>query len=112
MGKDQNFLSATSLRSWLNLCASLIDAIPLSLELGAEIAETSPRTLRRRLAHEGTSWRRILDRVRFEACERRMLESSLTLTEIAGELGYSDQAHFTRAFYRWTGEALELLPPS
>ena len=34
-----------------------------------------------------------------------MLEPSLTLTEIAADLGYADQAHFTGAFYRWTGEA-------
>ncbi|MHC4225202.1 MAG: AraC family transcriptional regulator, partial [Planctomycetota bacterium] len=78
---------------------------PVSLELGAEIAEVSPRTLRRRLDQEGTSWRRVLDRARFEACERLMLEPSLTLTEIAAELGYADQAHFTRAFRRWAGES-------
>jgi len=100
--------------------APFVDAGPLPLELGADIAEMSPRTLRRRLEQEGTSWRQILDRVRFEACETRMLEPSLSLTEIAAELGYSDQAHFTRAFRRWTGEApsayrrrrLSGLPPS
>ena len=85
--------------------APLANETPLSLELGAEIANTSPRTLRRWLALQGTTWRQIVDRVRFEACERRILESSLTITEISADLGYSDQAHFTRAFHRWTGEA-------
>ena len=42
--------------------ASLADAVPLSFELGAEIAETSLRTLRRRLAGEGTSFRQIRPR--------------------------------------------------
>jgi len=79
--------------------------VPLSLELGAEIAETSPRTLRRWLAKEGTSWRGILNRIRFEAARNRMLEPTLPLAEIAAELGYADQAHFTRAFRRWTGES-------
>jgi AraC-like DNA-binding protein len=32
-------------------------------------------------------------------------DPSLTLTEISTKLGYSDQAHFTRAFRRWTGDA-------
>jgi AraC-like DNA-binding protein len=82
----------------------LVGATTLSLELGAEIAETSPRTLRRWLAQQETSWRRILDRVHFEACEKRMLDPSGTLANIAHDLGYSDQAHFTRAFRRWTGE--------
>jgi AraC-like DNA-binding protein len=78
--------------------------LPPSLELGAEIAETSPRTLRRRLEEAGTSWRQLLDRVRFEACEELIREPDLSLNEIAAELGYADQAHFTRAFRRWTGE--------
>jgi AraC-like DNA-binding protein len=68
----------------------------LSLELGAEIANTSPRTLRRWLALQGTSWRQIVDRVRFETCERRILESSLTITEIsATRIRPTSRAPFT-----------------
>jgi AraC-like DNA-binding protein len=84
---------------------SLLGFQLLSLEIGAEIVETSPRTLRRWLAEEGTSWMQVRDRVRFEACERMIRDPSLKLTEIAGELGYSDQASFTRAFRRWTAES-------
>jgi len=91
--------------SLLQALAPLATEVPLTLPLGAEIAETTPRTLRRWLAEQGTSWRQIVDRVRFEACEKLMSDSSLTLTEIAMKLGYSDQAHFTRAFHRWRGEA-------
>lgn len=95
-----------------DLVGSLIQAlmpiameIPLSLDLGAEIAETSPRTLRRWLAEEGTSWRHVVDRVRFASCLKLMEDSSIALTEVSMKLGYSDQAHFTRAFHRWTGES-------
>ena len=95
-----------------DLVGSLVQAllplateVPLSLELGAELAETTPRTLQRWLAEEGTGWRQIVDRGRFEACEELIQDPSLTLTEISAKLGYSDQAHFTRAFHRWTGEA-------
>jgi AraC-like DNA-binding protein len=90
--------------SLLQALAPLASDIPLSLGLGAEIAETTPRTPQRWLAEERTSWRQIADRARFEACEKLMLDSSLTLTEISKNLGYSDHAHFTRAFCRWTGE--------
>ena len=77
----------------------------LSIELGAEIARTSPRTLSRWLASEGTSWRRLVDRVRLDAADRMLADPALPLGEIAAELGYSDHAHFTRAFRRWTGES-------
>ena len=94
-------LSESLVQSMVPLAAE----VPLSLEFGAEVAETSPRTLQRWLTNDGTSWRQIVDRVRFEACEKLLLDPSLTLTEISTTLGYSDQAHFTRAFIRWTGEA-------
>ena len=83
----------------------LIAVVPLTLDLGAEIAETTPRTLHRWLAQEGTDWRSVVDRARFEASGRLLSDSSLTLAEVATTLGYSDHAHFTRAFHRWTGEA-------
>jgi AraC-like DNA-binding protein len=76
---------------------------PLSIELGAEIARTSTRTLRRRLTREGSGWRQLNDRLHFEACDRMLRDPALTLSAIAAELGYSDQAHFNRAFRRWTG---------
>jgi len=98
-------------RAACNFAGSLQQALtlftgemPISLELGAEIANTSSRTLRRWLAQEGTSWRQVVDRVRFRACEELLLDPAIRLTEISAGLGYADQAHFTRAFLRWTGE--------
>jgi AraC-like DNA-binding protein len=85
--------------------APLVSSRPLSIELGAELARTRPRTLRRWLAQEGTSWRQIVDRVRLDACQRLMTNPSLSLADIATELGYSDQAHLSRSFLRWKGEA-------
>jgi AraC-like DNA-binding protein len=75
-----------------------------SLEMAADLAQTSPRTLRRRLAEESTSWREVLDAARFEACDAMLRNRDLSIAEISGELGYSDQAHLTRAFRRWAGE--------
>jgi AraC-like DNA-binding protein len=95
-----------------DLAGSLIQALMpiametrLSLDLGAAIAETSPRTLRRWLAEENTSWRHVVDRVRFASCLKLMEDPAIALTEVSMKLGYSDQAHFTRAFHRWTGES-------
>jgi len=71
----------------------------------AGIAGMSVRTLQRRLAHEGTSYSRLVDEVRFGMAVRRLGAPGMKLIEIAFELGYSDPAHFTRAFRRWAGVA-------
>ena len=84
--------------------APLVGTEHMSMELAAEIAESSPRTLRRRLDEEGTSFRGILNRILFEAAEERMKEPTLSLAEISGELGYANEANFSRAFRCWTGE--------
>ena len=68
---------------------------------------TSPvscRSLQRILAGHGLTLRRLLDQVRFERACELLEDDSARLVDIALDLGYSDQAHFTRAFRRWTGE--------
>ncbi len=72
----------------------------------SEIAASCPlktRTLQRRLAEAGTTYRRIVDDVRFEAACRLLEDPRRSLAEIASILGYSDPANFTRAFTRWSG---------
>ena len=65
--------------------------------------QMNARTLQRRLAEAGTSYKRIIDEVRLDAACRLLGDRTLTLAEIATALGYSHPAHFTRAFTRWTG---------
>jgi hypothetical protein len=48
--------------SLLQALVPLATEVPLSLDLGAEIAETTPRTLQRWLAEEVTDWRQIVNR--------------------------------------------------
>lgn len=70
-------------------------------------AGTSARTFQRQLEEEGTSFSELLADVRRSETLRRLKERKLTIGAIATDLGYSDQASFTRAFRRWTGT-----PPS
>ena len=60
------------------------------------------RTLARRLSREGTSFRAIVDEVRFEAAQQWVRE--LPSAEVAARLGFSDARSFQRAFKRWAGE--------
>lgn len=72
----------------------------------AEVADQmcmSPRTLRRRLEAENTSYVRILEEVRKTLAMRILSSSAMTTEAIAERLGYSDAANFRHAFKRWTG---------
>jgi len=61
------------------------------------------RTLQRRLAANGITYSWLVGQVRVEEAKRLLRETNLTHTKIAAALAYSDPAHFTRAFVRWTG---------
>jgi AraC-like DNA-binding protein len=74
-----------------------------SLEEVARDLHVSARTLKRRLADEGTSFRRVLDEARRARAEELLRSPRHTLDAIAAELGYGDAAAFSRAFRRWTG---------
>jgi len=64
---------------------------------------TGARTLQRRLAEAGATYERMLARTRLRAAAHLLENTNATVLDIALEVGYSDHAHFTRAFRRWTG---------
>jgi AraC-like DNA-binding protein len=70
----------------------------------ARLRGVSPRTLKRRLAEQGTSYRQLLDEARRDRA-LSLLESDATVEDIGRQLGYSDAANFNRAFRRWLGLA-------
>jgi len=76
-----------------------------SQEQAAELVGMSPRTLRRRLSEEGTTWRPLLQDLIFARAVARLREGRCSVREIAEELGYSDATHFARFFRRRTGVA-------
>lgn len=79
---------------------------PARLPDAAEVARrlaVSERTLRRRLAEEGTSVRTLVDEVRSALAEELLATGSLGVEQVARRLGYAETASFTRAFTRWNG---------
>ncbi|WP_183092420.1 AraC family transcriptional regulator [Nocardioides stalactiti] len=65
----------------------------------------STSTLKRKLAEEGTTFRDIRESWLRERAIVRLLDSSATISQVAGELGYSDLTNFSHAFKRWTGQS-------
>lgn len=64
----------------------------------------TPRTLRRRLEREGTSYRKLLEEARRRDALRLLDDHALGIQRVARLLGYRDPANFTRAFRRWAGQ--------
>jgi AraC-like DNA-binding protein len=90
---------ATKVR-WLLVqsCSSGIDVSVISSKL-----HMSERTLRRKLAKEGTSFSALQDEVRNALAVEYLRNTQLSATDIAILLGYTDRANFNRAFSRWNG---------
>ena len=76
---------------------------PLSLDITAEILGITPRTLQRYLKKSGLTYQDVIDQLRYESALPLLRNQQQNILEIALELGYSDAAHFSRAFRRWAG---------
>jgi len=61
------------------------------------------RTLSRRLNDFGTSFRQLVDEVRFAIARQMLEDSAMDVGQIAVLLDYADASAFTRAFRRWSG---------
>lgn len=71
----------------------------------AERLHMSARSLQARLAERETSFQQIMDATRRELALGYLERSTITVTEAAYLLGFSDISNFTRAFRRWTGSS-------
>ncbi len=65
----------------------------------------SARSLQRELAGLGSSYRAVLDEVRWSIAGPLVASTDLPLERIAERLGYADGKAFRRAFHRWAGVA-------
>jgi AraC-like DNA-binding protein len=72
----------------------------------AEVAKAvhmSPRTLRRKLALQGSSLSSLLGQERRNRAVSWLRSSDLSIEEMSDRLGYGSVQNFTRAFRQWTG---------
>lgn len=67
--------------------------------------DVHPRTLRRRLAEEGTSFRALLNEARSALAVDLLRNVGLTVEEVSTRLGYTEVSTFSHAFKRWYGVA-------
>jgi len=78
-----------------------------SLERAASEFGMSGRTMRRRLAEDGTSYQQEVDVIRERFARGYFARGGHSLTELSEVLGFSSTQAFSRAFQRWTGESAQ-----
>ncbi len=83
------------------ISAHFIDGYP-DIDLVAECIDLNARTVQRRLAADGTTFRELVERYRFDAAKRLLKQREFSSVDVAMQLGYTDASSFSRAFRRWT----------
>ncbi len=82
------------------------DTSILTVERLAEVAGLGPRALQRLFReHVGVSPKWVIRRHRLQEAALRLEQGTVSLAELAAELGYSDQAHLTRDFRAAVGKS-------
>lgn len=71
----------------------------------ADELSMSASTLKRRLSEDRTTFSDLRTVSLRERAVMRLLDRSLSVSEIATDLGYSDLTNFSHAFKRWTGQS-------
>jgi AraC-like DNA-binding protein len=98
-GEDTNLIARVE-----EVCALLLPGGELTIEAVARRVGLGPRTMQRRLASAGVSFRELVDATRRRECSWLLRNTRLSLDEIAARAGFRTTAGFHRAFKRWTGK--------
>ncbi len=81
------------------------DDLSVDRDQVAQRLHMSGRTLQRKLQDNGTSFQQLLDDERQQRARTLLTSTTLPLTQISEQLGFSESSAFTRAFRRWEGMA-------
>jgi AraC-like DNA-binding protein len=96
-------LPVTWYERFQRLLDGALDASSPSLAEVARQLAMSARTLQRRLAERGTTWRAEVDAARRRRAENAILDGEPNATRLARHLGYADPRSARRAVRRWGG---------
>jgi AraC-like DNA-binding protein len=81
----------------------VMDGGDTGIEAIARRLGMSTRSLQRRLSEEQTSYNDLLAEVRADFAKRYLARGTLTASEVAYLIGFTEPPAFFKAFKRWTG---------
>ena len=94
-----------------DVSAQVVSAIIKQLPRGnttqesvAKALNMSSRSLQRKLADDGKSFRQLLINTRKELALQYLRQETIPVLEVGYQLGFTEPANFTRAFKQWTGQ--------
>ena len=82
---------------------NVMDGGDSGIDAIAKRLATSTRSLQRKLSEEQTSYNDLLAEVREEFAKRYLARGTLTASEVAYLIGFTEPPAFFKAFKRWTG---------
>ncbi|MCB1342233.1 MAG: AraC family transcriptional regulator ligand-binding domain-containing protein [Pseudooceanicola sp.] len=98
---DDRSLRADLLRL---LTPALSNGVPQAAAIARQLG-MSERTLYRRLAEEGLTFRDVLVEAQLALAQELLRDGGTSIAEIAFLTGFAEQSTFSRAFKRWVGKA-------
>lgn len=84
---------------------ALLPFAPCDLAATARLMRVSRRTLQRRLGASGDSFEKVVDRVRADLAWSYLVDSDLSVAQIAEILQFSETSALSRACRRWHGQS-------
>jgi len=100
--KATRFDLVSEIEAWI--AASLCRSVATDIEVAAGDFGMSTRSFQRRLADHGVNYLDIRNRVRSHIAKCMLAETSVPVTSIALQLGYSETSAFSRGFKSQVGE--------
>jgi len=95
---DTSFSNKVRLTA-LNMANPCLPDLPMI----ADAFNITPRTLQRRLAEEGATYRRISEDLKQKICDLLIRHDRYSILDISHILGYSEPAAFIHSFKKWHG---------
>jgi len=97
---NENITFSTSIRNIINTYTQTKN---INISEIADIANMSVRTLQRRLSDNNLNFNELHNDARYNHAKEKLRNKNLNISDIAANLGYSEVAHFSRAFHKWSG---------
>lgn len=88
-----------------DIMGQLLPSGECTVQRVAATLDLQPRVLQKRLQRDGTHYAELLRETRLDIAKQHLGARTMTITDLALNLGYAEAAVFSRHFKQWTGHS-------